>query len=314
MNLGTDDLMTIGTLAARCGLTVSALRFYDRNEVLVPASVDPATGYRRYAGTQVADALLLASLRRIGLPVNDLRVALELRDDTEALDALLEEHVRRLEVAIDAARGEVSRIRARRVTARFTVEVEGHALREALGRVRFAVSTDPSYEVLAGVRLTVGNRSVALAATDRYRLARAPLTARATTGTGSAVLPAALVDRLLAGTAAVVSLDLLGDRITVRSTDIDLISAVVPGDYPDIDVILPDASKLAGMTRLSPLPATRSDLGGVLVRDEFLLDALGAAGDRAVLHLDGHLAPVVVVGEDGYLNLIMPIRPEVVPS
>ena len=74
---------------------------------------------------------------------------------------------------------------------------------------------------------------------------------------------------------------------------------------------------LAGesLTRLSPLPADGVvSLGGVQVRDEFLLDALGAAGESAVLHLDGHLAPVVVLGDDGYLNLIMPIRPEVVPA
>lgn len=36
----------IGQMARECGLTVSALRFYDGAGVLVPARVDPHTGYR----------------------------------------------------------------------------------------------------------------------------------------------------------------------------------------------------------------------------------------------------------------------------
>jgi len=38
----------IGEVARASGLSVSALRFYDGAGVLVPAEVDPATGYRRY--------------------------------------------------------------------------------------------------------------------------------------------------------------------------------------------------------------------------------------------------------------------------
>src|SRR4051794_41580563 len=65
----------IGEVARASGLAVSALRFYDRAGVLVPAEVDPVTGYRRYSGEQVRAARLIAGLRRVGLPVAEIAEA-----------------------------------------------------------------------------------------------------------------------------------------------------------------------------------------------------------------------------------------------
>ena len=59
----------IGEMARASGLSVSALRFYDGAGVLVPAEVDPLTGYRRYADDQLRAARLVAGLRRVGMPV-----------------------------------------------------------------------------------------------------------------------------------------------------------------------------------------------------------------------------------------------------
>ena len=55
----------IGEMARASGLSVSALRFYDGAGVLVPAEVDPDTGYRRYADDQLRAARLVASLRLV---------------------------------------------------------------------------------------------------------------------------------------------------------------------------------------------------------------------------------------------------------
>ena len=60
------DLLPIGEVARRSGLTVSALRFYDGAGVLSPQAVDATSGYRRYAPGQVAVARLVAGLRRVG--------------------------------------------------------------------------------------------------------------------------------------------------------------------------------------------------------------------------------------------------------
>ena len=71
-------MRSIGEMARDCGLSVSALRFYDRAGVLVPAWVDPASGYRWYEPAQLEEARLLARLRRAGMPLADIRLVLVL--------------------------------------------------------------------------------------------------------------------------------------------------------------------------------------------------------------------------------------------
>ena len=57
-----SDLVSIGEVARASGLSVSALRFYDREGVLLPARVDPGTGYRWYSADQIESARLIAGL------------------------------------------------------------------------------------------------------------------------------------------------------------------------------------------------------------------------------------------------------------
>jgi DNA-binding transcriptional MerR regulator/predicted N-acetyltransferase YhbS len=58
--------------SAATGLSVKALRLYDERGLLVPARVDPATGYRRYTGDQIATAGRIALLRRAGIGLADI--------------------------------------------------------------------------------------------------------------------------------------------------------------------------------------------------------------------------------------------------
>jgi DNA-binding transcriptional MerR regulator len=58
--------------AAVTGLSVKALRLYDERGLLVPARVDRATGYRRYAEDQIATAGRIALLRRAGIGLADI--------------------------------------------------------------------------------------------------------------------------------------------------------------------------------------------------------------------------------------------------
>lgn len=61
--------LTIGEFSRRCLLSPKALRLYDRQGLLVPAEVDPATGYRRYRETQLETARLIARLRQLDMPL-----------------------------------------------------------------------------------------------------------------------------------------------------------------------------------------------------------------------------------------------------
>ena len=90
-------MMTIGEFSRVSRLTVSALRFYDNVGALVPVQVDPRTNYRWYAQSQVGDGRLVARLRRVGMPVAEMKLLVGRRDDPTLVSALLAEHLRRLE-------------------------------------------------------------------------------------------------------------------------------------------------------------------------------------------------------------------------
>ncbi|WP_027343309.1 MerR family transcriptional regulator [Hamadaea tsunoensis] len=67
-----DRLLTIGAFARRSRLSAKALRLYDRLGLLPPAHVDDANGYRRYDESQLADARLIALLRRLDMPLAEI--------------------------------------------------------------------------------------------------------------------------------------------------------------------------------------------------------------------------------------------------
>ncbi|WP_033215014.1 MerR family transcriptional regulator [Kitasatospora phosalacinea] len=64
-----DELLTIGRFARLCRLSVKQLRHYDDSGLLVPVRVDAGSGYRYYAPEQVRDALTIALLREMDLPL-----------------------------------------------------------------------------------------------------------------------------------------------------------------------------------------------------------------------------------------------------
>ncbi|MFB6888818.1 MerR family transcriptional regulator [Kitasatospora sp. NPDC056327] len=64
-----DDFLTIGRFARLCRLSVKQLRHYDDTGLLPPARVDPGTGYRYYTAAQARDALTVALLRDLDVPL-----------------------------------------------------------------------------------------------------------------------------------------------------------------------------------------------------------------------------------------------------
>jgi serine/threonine protein phosphatase PrpC len=72
-------LLTIGAFARAARLTPKALRLYDESGLLPPAAVDPESGYRLYDPGQLDRARLIARLRRIGMPLADIRTVCGLR-------------------------------------------------------------------------------------------------------------------------------------------------------------------------------------------------------------------------------------------
>jgi DNA-binding transcriptional MerR regulator len=72
------ELASIGEFARRSRLSPKALRLYDRLGLLRPARVDPDSGYRWYAASQLERARLIAGLRDLGLPLAEIGPILRL--------------------------------------------------------------------------------------------------------------------------------------------------------------------------------------------------------------------------------------------
>jgi DNA-binding transcriptional MerR regulator len=78
------ELMSIGEFARLSRLSPKALRLYDELDLLLPARVDPDSGYRWYAAGQLDNARLVASLRQIGLPLTEIKAILSLEPEAAA--------------------------------------------------------------------------------------------------------------------------------------------------------------------------------------------------------------------------------------
>jgi DNA-binding transcriptional MerR regulator/catechol 2,3-dioxygenase-like lactoylglutathione lyase family enzyme len=72
-----EERISIGQFAALTWLSAKALRIYHEQGILVPASVDPATGYRSYAADQIVVAERISLLRRAGIPLADIATFLQ---------------------------------------------------------------------------------------------------------------------------------------------------------------------------------------------------------------------------------------------
>jgi DNA-binding transcriptional MerR regulator len=92
-----DDLISIGQMSRRSGLTVKALRYYDRVGLLRPVVVDDATGFRYYSPDQMPAARVVGRLRSIDVPLDDIRRCLETHDQAAAVGEVLLAHRTRLE-------------------------------------------------------------------------------------------------------------------------------------------------------------------------------------------------------------------------
>jgi DNA-binding transcriptional MerR regulator len=104
------ELLTIGDFSRMTFLTVKALRHYHDVDLLVPARIDPQTGYRSYRPEQVAVARLIRRLRELDLPVEDVRTVLAAPDE-ESRDAVIVAHLDRMSRQLQQTRETVDSLR-----------------------------------------------------------------------------------------------------------------------------------------------------------------------------------------------------------
>lgn len=256
-----SELYGIGSMARQSGLTVSALRFYDGAGILTPAWVDPHTGYRWYRESQLGDARLIAKLRRVGMPLNDICQVRKHQQNRQAAEHVLDAHLRRLEDGLTAARRELSSVRALLTpteehpmnTSPTTAIVASTELAAALRAVRYAASVDPELPMLSGVLLELDQPTAAegpqdpatamvrVVATDRYRLASSAAPAQLTGPPASVLVPIDLVDELLESLLeprpedehVTVSVEVDGRRITFTTPTRQVTGDALNHEFPD---------------------------------------------------------------------------------
>lgn len=103
--------MTIGEFAGRTRLSPRALRLYDELGLVVPAAVDPGSGYRFYEESQLDRARLVAVLRRLDMPLADIARLAGL--DGDAAAGALAQWWGRVEAGVAERRALVGYLQAR---------------------------------------------------------------------------------------------------------------------------------------------------------------------------------------------------------
>ena len=66
-------MLKIGEFSKLSLLTVKALRFYEKERILLPAHVDKYTGYRYYDASQLAVAAQIKAMRQLQFSVEEIR-------------------------------------------------------------------------------------------------------------------------------------------------------------------------------------------------------------------------------------------------
>jgi DNA-binding transcriptional MerR regulator len=101
------DRLSIGEFSHITHLSIRALRRYHEQDLLVPAEVDPVSGYRYYSPDQVRPALTIRRFRELDLPLADLRRFLKAgslvdggtvdEEDRDTAQQVVAAHLHRLE-------------------------------------------------------------------------------------------------------------------------------------------------------------------------------------------------------------------------
>jgi DNA polymerase III subunit beta len=171
--------LSIGEFARSCGLSVSALRFYDARDLLKPTLVDAVNGYRMYSVTQVSQARLIRDLRKLGLPLVDVRAFLD--GDSDERSQLISRHIAGLHERFLEARELAERIHVETESMEgdmTVMSVVGDEFSSGVDQMLTAVGVAEDRPELHRVLLEAADGALRMVATDSYRLAFRELVAK----------------------------------------------------------------------------------------------------------------------------------------
>lgn len=104
--LGGSKMYKIGDFSRLSKTTIKTLRYYEKEKLLIPAFIDPNTGYRYYETKQLVELSKIISLRQVGLSIKDIRSILNGID----MKILLKQRKREIEKNLVLYNVELSKI------------------------------------------------------------------------------------------------------------------------------------------------------------------------------------------------------------
>ncbi len=109
MALNEPKLMTIGEVAKHVGLAATALRYYEREGLVVPTTRS-GSGYRLYDGTALERLGFIRAAQAVGFTLDDVRALLELDGDVPCKD--VQSLLKRRISEVDLKLADLNRVRA----------------------------------------------------------------------------------------------------------------------------------------------------------------------------------------------------------
>ena len=123
-----DTLLKIGEEADFFQISVKAVRIYEKKGILVPAYIDPDSGYRYYTPDQLHQLAALLELKALGFSLDEIKDVMVGESSKEALYKAMQEKLRNWENLVIMAQSKMDAIES--ISERLVSSKEAEKLRE----------------------------------------------------------------------------------------------------------------------------------------------------------------------------------------
>lgn len=123
-----EVLLKIGEVAAFFDISVKAVRIYEKKGILVPAFVDPESGYRYYTANQLHQLGALLELKALGFSLDEIKEVMVGESSKEALYKAMQQKMHNWENLVAMAQNKMDAIEG--ISERLLSSKEAEKLRE----------------------------------------------------------------------------------------------------------------------------------------------------------------------------------------
>jgi len=125
---GEETLLKIGEVADFFQISVKAVRIYEKKGILVPAYIDPESGYRYYTPDQLHQLAALLELKALGFSLDEIKDVMVGESSKEVLYKAMQEKLRNWENLVIMAQSKMDAIES--ISERLVSSKEAEKLRE----------------------------------------------------------------------------------------------------------------------------------------------------------------------------------------